>query len=171
MQFICVFSPLHRRFPRQKECELICHSRSTENPTVGTVLQRTRLFSPTGDTELLRSRCLAPPASASKKGKADETTRSGLPAPEAWRDGHANRAPCHLAALGAVPVCGVLFRVEKIVKEEVLEVSRLWSICKNTSRGFALPILERMVVDAATVSFCCLCDPQHLTHCTAHPST
>ena len=70
VQFIFVFSRPRRRFSYQKECELNCLSRSTENPTVGTVLQRTRLLSPTGDTEFLRSSCLAP-ASASKKGKAE----------------------------------------------------------------------------------------------------
>ena len=51
VQFLFVFSGPHRRCPCPEECELICHSRSTENPTVSTVLYRTRLFSSTGDTE------------------------------------------------------------------------------------------------------------------------
>ena len=51
-----------------------------------------------------------------KKGKGREATRSGLRALEAWRGGRANRAFRHLAASGAVPVCGVPFLVESIAK-------------------------------------------------------
>ena len=150
LQFIFVFSSGHRRFPCEKECQLICHSRSTENPT--NALSQPDGWHRVSPVEMSCShQCV-------KKGRGRETTRSGLPVLEAWRDGHANRAIRHLAASGFRFV-GAPFLVENIVNMSRISVGG-FRVCgllvKNTPRGFALPIMGRMVLDDATVSCCCL---------------
>ena len=84
------------------------------------------------------------------KGRGKENLRSGLPALEALRGGHAHTALRYLTASGAASVCGACFPNNR--KEIVFEVSRPLSMWKKTTRGFALPTLERKVVDVATVS-------------------
>ena len=55
--------------------------------------------------------------------------RSGLPALEARRGGHANTALNYLAASEAVLVCGVCFLIDR--KDMLLEVLSLWPTWKK----------------------------------------
>ena len=62
-----------------------------------------------------------------------------------WRRQHCTQLPCRLGGGSGL---------RSVFPDILLEASSLWSTWKNTTRGCALPTLERKVVDDATVSRC-----------------
>ena len=101
--------------------------------------------------KLLGSRCLTG-ATVSKKGEAKRTNEKDS---QLWRRDAVATPTLHSITS---PPRRQFWCAESVSlynrKDMLLEVSSLWSTRKNTTRGIALPTLERKVVDVATVSRC-----------------
>ena len=131
-----------------RECEPICYTKPTENSIIGSFLSERTLAAKQLCSFLDPDVSLAP--LCRKKGEAKRTHEVAC---QLWRRDAVATPTLH----SIVSPPRVRFWLAECVsfsnrKVILFEVWRLWPTWKKTTRGFALPTLERKVGDVSAVS-------------------